>query len=128
MEHTPQCLAGIHACTCSYDESEWSREYTPEEFDASERFWLGPKNPKKHLVYHMQSNSTQQKWLAVSNGVELDPNYSEFSIRIHNPKARSLSFIYRTIAILPKQYVRDIYNLIGEYLNDHDNDTKKHTV
>jgi hypothetical protein len=96
-------------------------EYTPEEFDATERFWLGPKNRFKHTVYHMQSDGTQRQWLVIPDGdVRLDPNYSEFSIRIHCPKARSLSFIYRTICILPKSKLRAIYALIGEYLNDHD--------
>ena len=100
---------------------EWSKEYSPEEFDAAERFWIGPKDRTKYTVYHMQTDSTQQKWLAVpACDVELDPNYSEFSIRIHSPKARSLSFIYRTICILPKSKLRAIYALIGEYLNDHD--------
>lgn len=101
-------------------EDEWSKEYTPEEFDALERFWLGPKDRFKHTVYHMQSDATQRKWLATPDGTQLDPNYSEFSIRIHDPKARSLSFIYRTICIIPKSRLRIIYNLIGAYLNDHD--------
>lgn len=103
-----------------YDKSEWSKQYDPEEFDAAERFWIGPKDPKKHTIYHMQTDTTQQEWLAAKDGTELDPNYSEFSVRIHDPKARSLSFIYRTIAILPKSRLRAIYNLIGEYLNDVD--------
>jgi len=95
--------------------------YSEEEWDAAERFWLGPINPKKHTVYQAQSDSTQQKWIAATDGTELDPDYSEFSVRIHDPKARSLSFIYRTICIIPKSRLRTIYNLIGEYLNEMDN-------
>jgi hypothetical protein len=105
-----------------YDKGEWCKPYTEDEFDAAESFWLGPKIPKKHLIYQMQHDSTQYKWLAVpDDDVYLDPNYSEFSIRLHSPKARSLSFIYRTICILPKSKLRAIYALIGEYLNEHDN-------
>lgn len=108
----------------SYDESAWSEEYTPKEFDAAERFWLGPKDKFKHLVWHMQRDSTMSKWLATRGGIELDPNHSEFSIRIHNPKARSLSFIYRTICILPKSKVRAVAALLNAYLEEHDNVNK----
>jgi hypothetical protein len=93
---------------------------TDDDFDAAERFWLGPKDPTKHTVYKNQFDGTQSKWLAAKDGTQLDPNYSEFSVRIHDPKARSLSFVYRTIAIIPKSRLRTIYNLIGEYLNEHD--------
>jgi hypothetical protein len=119
MRHTDSCLAGIHACSCSrIPESEWSKQYTEDKFDAQERFWLGPRDPKRHVVYHMERDDTQQKWLATPDGtVVLDPNYSDYSIRIHDPKARSLSFIYRTICILPKSKLRAIYALIGEYIN-----------
>ena len=91
-----------------------------DRLDASERFWIGPKDKHRHTIYHMQRDSTQQKWLAAPDGTVLDPNYSEFSVRIHDPKARSLSFIYRTICIIPKSRLRVIYNLIGAYLNEHD--------
>jgi len=91
-----------------------------DTLDAQERFWIGPRNPEKHVVYHMQRDSTQQEWLATPDGTVLDPNYSEFSVRIHDPKARSLSFIYRTICILPKSRLRIIYALIREYLNEMD--------
>ena len=87
----------------------------PYVMDAAEKFWIGPERPEKHTVYRMSQSSTEQEWLAVPDGIELE-EYSEFSVRIHCPKARSLSFIYRTIAILPKQHLRSIYNLIGEYL------------
>lgn len=97
-----------------------------DDFDAAERFWIGPRDRFKHVVYHMQSDSTQQEWLATQDGIELDPNYSEFSIRIHSPKALSLSFIYRTICILPKSKIRAVYALIGEYLNEYD--SRKDTI
>lgn len=92
-----------------------------DKLDAQERFWLGPRNPMLYIVYHMQRNYPQEAWTVTPDGTELDPNYSEFSIRIHDPKARSMSFINRTIAILPKSRLRSIYNLIGEYINEHDN-------
>ena len=91
------------------------------EMDAAERFWLGPVDKTKHLVYRAQSDSTQQKWFATKDGIHLDPNYSEWSVRIHVPSSRSLSFVYKTLAILPKSKLRAIYNLIGEYLNEKDN-------
>jgi len=100
---------------------EFKDDYsTDDDWDAAERFWLGPNDRTKHTVYKMQWTSTEHKWLAAQDGTVLDPNYSEFSVRIHDPKARSLSFIYRTIAIIPKSRLRTIYNLIGEYLNEFD--------
>jgi hypothetical protein len=90
------------------------------KFNADERFWLGPKNPSCHVVWHMQNEGTQSKWVAAKDGTTLDASYSEFSVRIHDPHARSLSFINRTIAIIPKSRLRTIYALIGEYLNEHD--------
>lgn len=85
------------------------------EFD-----WLGPKDEKKHLIYHAQSKTTEQYWYLNEELLELDPDYSEFSVRIHDPRCRSLSFVFRTIAILPKSKLRTIYNLIGSYLNEMD--------
>jgi hypothetical protein len=110
MEHTDACLAGIHAaCTCTRD-----------KLDAVERFWLGPVNREESLIYRQQLSNTESKWTTVKDGTTLDPSYSEFSVRIHDPHARSLSFINRTIAILPKSRLRTIYALIGRYLNEHD--------
>jgi hypothetical protein len=91
-----------------------------EKFDAAERFWLGPKHPEKHTIFHMQTVDTEQKWIDTEDGTVLDSDYSEFSVRLHDPKARSLSFIYRTIAILPKSRLRSIYRLIGRYLDEVD--------
>ena len=88
---------------------------------ASERYWIGPENPEAHVVYHAQSETTEKRWLLTGTGVELDPDYSEFSVRIHDPHTMSLSFIHRTIAILPKSKLRGIYNLIGGYLEKFDN-------
>jgi hypothetical protein len=94
--------------------------YEKEKFDASERFWLGPVDPTKHIVYKNQFDGTQSKWLAATDGTELDPHYSEFSIRLHDPKARSLSFVNRTIAIIPKSRIRTIVRLLQAYLDESD--------
>jgi hypothetical protein len=88
-----------------------------DKFDAMERFWLGPKNPKAHVLWHGQKDSTQQKWIDCEDGTVLDGNYSEFSVRLHDPKARSLSFIYRTIAIIPKSRIRSVVRLLQMYLD-----------
>lgn len=88
--------------------------------DAAEKFWIGPKNPELQTVYLMASETTEQAWLECKDGTQLDPNYSQFSVRIHDPKIRSLSFIYKTLAILPKSRLRTIYNLIGKYLAKYD--------
>lgn len=90
------------------------------EIDGVERDWLGPKDETKHLVYHMQSETTEKRWLMSSDLIELDPDYSEFSVRVHDPRCRSLSFINKTIAILPKSKLRVIYNLIGRYLDEQE--------
>lgn len=88
---------------------------TGEEYD-----WLGPIDEEKHIVFKMQSSSCEKWWLMSADGLTLD-DHSEFSVRIHDPKLRSLSLILRTIAIIPKSKLRSIYNLIGRYLDDHDN-------
>ena len=93
------------------------------EMDAAEKFWIGPSNPELHTVYKLQSLGSE--WLTLPTGLELDPTYSEFSVRVHHPKARSLSFINKTIAILPKHLLREIHALIGEYLNEYD--TEEHS-
>lgn len=89
--------------------------------DAAERFWLGPVNPEQHMVYKNQASSVQQAWYTCPDGTILEPGYSEFSVRICDPNARSLSFVNRTMAILPKSRLRSIHRLIGEYLNEIDN-------
>lgn len=99
-----------------------------DTLDETERFWLGPRNPERYVVYHMQRQYTQEMWTATPDGTEFDPNYSTFSIRIHDPKALSLSFINRTIAIIPKSRLRSIHNLIGEYLKEHDDNNDKKSV
>jgi hypothetical protein len=99
-----------------------NEEYT---IDAAERFWVGPFDPEQHLCHHMQSPSTEQEWFACPDGTEFDPDYSEFSVRIFDPRARSLSFINRTIAILPKSRLRSIYNLIGGYLEKIDEENSR---
>ena len=91
-----------------------------DQLDASERFWIGPRMPKRHVVYKMQLSLTEKALLTREGDTVLDTTYSEFSVRLYNPRARTLSFINQTIAILPKSKLRKIYNLIGEYLNEHD--------
>jgi hypothetical protein len=86
----------------------------------NEQDWLGPKDQEKHVVYEAQSAKTERRWFFSKDLIELDPDYSEFSVRIHDPRCRSLSFVYRTMAILPKSQLRTIYNLIGAYLERMD--------
>jgi hypothetical protein len=99
-----------------------------EKFDATERFWLGPKSPTDTVIYKNQFDGTQSKWLSTEDGTALECDYSQFSVRVHDPKARSLSFVNRTIAILPKSRIRKIVALLTEYLEEIDNehDSKKH--
>lgn len=87
------------------------------EITGNERFWVGPLDPDSHLVYKMQSRSTEKEWLQTVDNTVLDKDYSEFSVRIYDPQARSLSFINRTMAILPKSRLRSIHALIGAYLD-----------
>lgn len=89
------------------------KDFTP---DATEIFWVGPKHPWRHVVHKMNASATEQMWFQAGDGTRLEPDHSEFSIRIHDPSMRSLSFINRTIAIIPKSRLRTIYNLIGGYL------------
>jgi len=83
--------------------------------DDNERFFIGDQicQPEA-VVNHMQSSEDQ--WFETSDGTQLDPNYSEWSVRLHDRHFHSLSFIHRTIAILPKSRLESIYRLIGEYL------------
>ena len=90
------------------------------EIDAAERFWLGPVDGEECHIYKSQLSQTEQAWVAAEDGTTLDTTYSEFSVRLYDPHARSLSFINRTIALLPKSRIRTIYKLIGEYLNEID--------
>ena len=88
-----------------------------------EQDWLGPTDETKHIIFSGQSTKTEKRWYFSEDLIELDPDYSEFSVRIHDPRARSLSFIYRTLAILPKTQLKTIHALIGEYLEDHSDKT-----
>ena len=83
------------------------------------KFWVGPSRPWRHIAYKMQNSEAM--WYQAACGTQLDPEHSEFSVRIHDPNLRSLSFINRTIAIIPKSRLRVIYNLIGRYLDETDN-------
>lgn len=89
------------------------------EMTGQEKDWIGPKDEEKHLVYHAQSETTEQWWFMSSDLLQLD-EFSEFSVRIHDPRGRSLSWINKTIAVLPKSKLRTIYNLIGAYLEKMD--------
>ena len=90
------------------------------EETGQERDWLGPKHEQACLIFHGQSHTTETEWYFSSDLIALDPDYSEFSVSIEDPRCRSLSFINRTIAILPKSKLRIIYNLIGAYLDRMD--------
>lgn len=81
-----------------------------------EYFWLGPINEKKYLVYKMQTD--RGRYYTTGDYIKLDPDYSEWSVRIFDPRCRSLSFINRTLAILPKSKLRAVHKLIGAYLDD----------
>ena len=89
-----------------------------EIFDARERFWLGPVDEEKCINYQAQLSKNEQAWVALKDGTVLDTTYSELTVRIYDPHARSLSFINQTIALLPKSRLRTIYKLIGDYLNE----------
>lgn len=86
----------------------------------NETDWIGPKDETRHLTYKAQSKTTEKRWYLSQDLIELDPDYSEFSVRIHDPRCRSLSFVDRTLAILPKSQLRTIHNLIGDYLDAQD--------
>ena len=90
------------------------------EIPGQEQDWVGPKDDSKHLTYQAQSETTEKRWFFSKDLIELDPDYSEFSVRIHDPRCRSLSFVYRTLAILPKSQLRTIHSLIGAYLEKID--------
>jgi hypothetical protein len=92
-----------------------SWKYKKPTFGGQEDDWIGPRDSHYHTVYRMQSSSVENAWYVTKDGTELE-EHSEFSVRIHDPNFRSLSFIYKTIAILPKSRLLSIYNLIGEYL------------
>ena len=91
-----------------------------DDMPGQEQDWLGPRDESKHLVYHGQRTCNQERWFFTSDLITLDPDYSELSVRLHDPRARSLSWINKTLAILPKSKLRSIHNLIGAYLDTHD--------
>ena len=86
----------------------------------NEADWAGwHADESKHITYTGQSDRQQKRWHFSQDLLELDPSYSEFSVRIHDPMCRSLSFIDRTLAILPKSRLRTIANLIERYLDEN---------
>ena len=94
-----------------------SSKYKKTTFGGQQDDWIGPRDSDYHTVYRMQASSVEKAWYVTKDGTELE-EYSEFSVRLHDPNFRSLSFIYKTIAILPKSRLISIYNLIGNYLRE----------
>jgi len=92
-------------------------KYEKPTFGGQQDDWLGPRDSDYHTVYRMQASSVEKAWYYTKDGTELE-EYSEFSVRLHDRNFRSLSFIYKTIAILPKSRLISIYNLIGDYLRE----------
>jgi len=86
----------------------------------NEKFWVGPADPENHAVMHMQCSDVERNCSMTPDGTCLQTDYSEYSVRLYDPNIPSLSFIHRTLAILPKSRLRSIYNLIGDYLETYD--------
>ena len=93
------------------------------EPEGSEKDWLGPQNSAEpnYVIFRGQSKSSERHWFFSRDLITLDPDYSEFSVRLYDPQCKSLSFINRTLAILPKSQLKTIYNLIGAYLDSKEN-------
>ena len=93
------------------------------EMNGNEKFWVGHKDawlPEDHVVSHVAGLG--RKWIEDTKGLCLDPNYSEFSIRIYDSRSRTLSFILGTVAIIPKSLLKRIHTLIGAYLKKEEED------
>ena len=90
--------------------------------DDNDRYWIGPEDPESHAVYHMQCSDVERDCAKTPDGTCLNSDYSEYSIRIYDPNIRSLSYVHRTIAILPKSRLRSIHKLLGDYLETYDKD------
>jgi len=85
--------------------------------DATEKFWIGDRScwtQADVVVNHM--SSVEGEWFQTADGLVLDPDYSDWAVRIYHPKDRTLSFVLKTMAILPKSMIRRIYALLGEYI------------
>lgn len=86
--------------------------------DDNEKFWLGEDwSMGEVAINHMQT--TDGDWYETEDGLQLDGNYSEWSVRVYHPRTRSLSWLHKTIAILPKSQLRALHKLIGEYLGNN---------
>ena len=86
--------------------------------NATEKFWIGPDNPERCLVYKAQLSFIERAWIAAFDGTTLNTDYSDLSVRLYDPHAKTLSYVNQTIAILPKSRLRIIHKLIGAYLNE----------
>lgn len=86
--------------------------------DDNEKFWVGSKAAWLQRDYHVNrmQASDGKLWLEDVSGLRLDPDYSEYSVRIYHPTSRTLSFVLSTVAIIPKSLVRRVFNLLGEFL------------
>lgn len=98
-----------------------------DPMDAHERFWVGPLEPRETIVYRMTSEAGSKMWYQVAGGIQLEPDHSEFTIRLLNPHFKTINYINETIAVLPKHQLKKIHRLIGEYLDDQ-HDTEEHSV
>jgi phosphatidylethanolamine-binding protein (PEBP) family uncharacterized protein len=94
--------------------------------DAGEQFWLGEQRTQAEVVVLKMQNETEEKrWFSTLGGTSLDPGYSEYSVRLYDPDTPSLSFIHRTLAILPKSRVRAIHKLLGAYIHESDEEAER---
>ena len=74
--------------------------------------WVGPVE-----TYHVSSETTGERWLSTDSLLELE-NHGKFSVRVYDPRIRSLLQGHRTVAVLPKSKLREIHALIGRYLEN----------
>lgn len=89
--------------------------------DASEKFWIGSEDcwtQGDKVVNHMRTTDGQD-YFECTDGLRLDCDYSDFSVRIYHQSDRTLSFVLKTIAILPKSTLRSIHKMIGDYLEKY---------
>ena len=97
-----------------------------DKMSAHQRFWVGPLEPLETIVYRMTAEAGSKMWYQVAGGIVLEPDHSEFTIRLHNPQFKTINYVNETIAVLPKHELKKIHQLIGEYLNDQ-HDPEEHT-
>ena len=85
----------------------------------NEQDWI-EQTPNDSLVYRCFDRPARW-WSKGPLGLVMEEhgNY----VHIKNPNVRCLSMLGKIVAILPKNRLRVIYNLIGEYLNAQELDT-----